>query len=482
MTEILKRKIEVMMNDVEQGIMQLGGPIEIAEFKKVRVMSANRKMSAVDHFRSVVEDLQQTPGCLPFCRPVDPENDGASDYWDIVTRPLDISKILARFREYQNVAEIYADVHQVFLNAMLYWPLGSQIRSTASALESSFDRMVEEFLETRRQYDPVIKQSGMTVSTLKMMCEGHQKAALDRERRAGLIPMSSTMLADLTTKLEALLAHQSILDDVVAIVEKDANTSDDDLDEFVPSILTAASQWQLWFNCDSWKEEATRLDQQRQEEETGIVAAPEAQTQESQQEADVDDGDGGWGAALGGSSPVTVNPPAVLQPPTAPAEITNNDFSDFKASILRAEAEKREATEELGIQHARKQLENETQIQESIYNERKKIEREFCEANINTECLINEVLNESLANERIDKLDIHVRQRSIFQSSSLTIPSPVYTTALSCPSPAYADQLQPSPSKAKKILLSPALVAQDPPNLAPTSPRLLSQKRDAVAC
>eukprot|EP01060_Flectonema_neradi_P038100 TRINITY_DN7906_c0_g1_i1.p1 TRINITY_DN7906_c0_g1~~TRINITY_DN7906_c0_g1_i1.p1 ORF type:complete len:476 (+),score=104.86 TRINITY_DN7906_c0_g1_i1:74-1501(+) len=475
MAELLKSKIEEMMNDVEQAVIQLGGPIEIAEFKKIRLMSANRRLSAVEHFRSVVEDLKNTNGCLPFCRSVDPLKDGVSNYWDVVARPLDISKVLTRFHEYQSIPEVYADVNQVFLNAKLYWPAESQISSTARSLESTFDRMVEEFLSTRRQYDPVIKQSGMTVSTLKTMCEGHQKVALDRERRAGLIPMSDLISKELTSKLETLVVHQSILNEIVAIVEKDENTSDKDLDEFDPSILTAASQWQLWFNCDMWMEEAARLEQQRQDEETGIVAAPDIHTQENPQ-PEVDEDDGGWGVALGGGSPIQNQPPAIMQPPAAPSEITNNEFTNFKASILRAEAEKREATEELGIQHARKKLENENQIQESINNERKKIEREFREANINTEYVINGILNESLAGERIDNLDVHIKQRSMFQSSSLTIPSPAYNNALSCPSPAYADQLLSSPNKPKKILLSPALVAQDPPNLAPTSPRILSQQ------
>ena len=82
--------------------------------------------------------------CRPFRDKVDPERDGAKDYYEIIKNPMDLTTLRRKLiaGDYKTIEEWSTDVNLIFKNARLYNEEGSLIDLVAREMEQWFSRKV----------------------------------------------------------------------------------------------------------------------------------------------------------------------------------------------------------------------------------------------------------------------------------------------------------------------------------------------------
>lgn len=67
---------------------------------------------------------------------MDPERDGAPDYYDVIKKPMDFHTMEEKISDgdYNNPEEFCADMRLIFQNATTYNPSGSKVYTDALAL------------------------------------------------------------------------------------------------------------------------------------------------------------------------------------------------------------------------------------------------------------------------------------------------------------------------------------------------------------
>lgn len=93
--------------------------------------------------------LQLKDLCRPFRKRVDPEEDGAPDYYEIIKEPMDIGTIYSN--SYHSIKEWEKDVRLVWSNAKLYNNEGTLIHIVARELEVWFEKKVQNIPINREE-------------------------------------------------------------------------------------------------------------------------------------------------------------------------------------------------------------------------------------------------------------------------------------------------------------------------------------------
>ena len=97
----------------------------------------------------LVNDLRRFDSeSVYFEFPIDPEGDGASDYFDIVKQPLCMADILQKINIHgygDDFERLCSDVELVFRNAMLYNPPDHHVHKAAKRLSEKFKELVATF-------------------------------------------------------------------------------------------------------------------------------------------------------------------------------------------------------------------------------------------------------------------------------------------------------------------------------------------------
>ncbi|KAM0258088.1 hypothetical protein ACHAQJ_003993 [Trichoderma viride] len=77
----------------------------------------------------------------PFREPVDPVEDGVPDYFNKVTRPMDLSTVKQKMdqKQYTTEEEFLADVRQIFDNCFTYWKKGDPMWAAGERLQRTFE-------------------------------------------------------------------------------------------------------------------------------------------------------------------------------------------------------------------------------------------------------------------------------------------------------------------------------------------------------
>lgn len=93
--------------------------------------------------KDVMERLVKCQHIELFMRPVDPVKDGCPDYFNFITRPMDLGTILKRINKnlYENVRSFTADVRLVFNNSITYNKISHPIGAIAQILLRQFETM-----------------------------------------------------------------------------------------------------------------------------------------------------------------------------------------------------------------------------------------------------------------------------------------------------------------------------------------------------
>ncbi|KAH8912605.1 Bromodomain-containing protein [Coniochaeta sp. PMI_546] len=77
----------------------------------------------------------------PFKEPVDPVQDGVPDYFDKVTKPMDLGTMKGKMDrgEYTNEEEFLNDMNQIFSNCYTYWSKKDPMWAACEKLQKSFE-------------------------------------------------------------------------------------------------------------------------------------------------------------------------------------------------------------------------------------------------------------------------------------------------------------------------------------------------------
>jgi len=99
---------------------------------------------------------------------------GLSDYHDIVKRPMDLGTVKRRVEQkrYRSIKSFSDDVRQVWYNAVLYNPAGSEVALIAEEFSLYFDECMQQvFAEAERERNEIISRD---------MHESKQRLELER--------------------------------------------------------------------------------------------------------------------------------------------------------------------------------------------------------------------------------------------------------------------------------------------------------------
>lgn len=197
--------------------------------------------SSFELCKNITETLKKQPLNQYFLFPVDPENDGLADYFDIITEPMDLSTIENKLttNQYQNEYQWYKDVCLIYENAMKYHPEGSIYYLIAQYCLNSFKKMsfeIESASGTLQSwYDAVSKQ---TQKLSSILLHHPTNKSIDPQvtevinKCKTMDPVSLSSIDDITKKLNDLMKKQQHRYNMVSIIkelEPSINIDADDL-------------------------------------------------------------------------------------------------------------------------------------------------------------------------------------------------------------------------------------------------------------
>lgn len=96
-----------------------------------------------------------------FSTRVNAKDMGLADYHDIIKRPMDLGTIRRRLegKRYRSLKGFSDDVRQVWYNAILYNPPGSEVALVAEEFALYFDEMMHQvFAEAQREHSEIIQR------------------------------------------------------------------------------------------------------------------------------------------------------------------------------------------------------------------------------------------------------------------------------------------------------------------------------------
>jgi hypothetical protein len=92
-------------------------------------------------YQDIVQQIMAKENSFYFFKPVDPEVDGAPDYFQFIVRPMSILTVQEKIdrREYDNPAEFIDDMRTIWSNAKIYNHQTHTIYKTADVLCEKFE-------------------------------------------------------------------------------------------------------------------------------------------------------------------------------------------------------------------------------------------------------------------------------------------------------------------------------------------------------
>ena len=95
----------------------------------------------------IIEKLMGLDICKPFIQMVDPEKDGASDYYDVISEGMALCEVKRRLEsgEYEDLEGFKRDVNLIWQNAVEYNGIESYYAALAKEASLVFSKKMEDF-------------------------------------------------------------------------------------------------------------------------------------------------------------------------------------------------------------------------------------------------------------------------------------------------------------------------------------------------
>lgn len=131
-----------------------------------------------EKIKKIIDALESDPNSVIFQEPVDHINLGLTDYLLIIKQPMDLSTIKKKInsKKYINNIEVLQDMNLIWENCKLYNQAGSDIYQTATYMEKLSKKLIEKYLEKKKNEKVVKKEESDTNSLLPytdraLLCE-----------------------------------------------------------------------------------------------------------------------------------------------------------------------------------------------------------------------------------------------------------------------------------------------------------------------
>ena len=195
------------------------------EFEKRKCLELTNKM--------LRKDL-----CRLFRERVDPERDGAPDYYTIIKNPMDLSTIRKKLNsnEYKNIEQWISDVNLIWKNAKLYNTEGSIIHFIAQELEEWFARKClliprnkdeEWMLQLRKASTALVRLSSHPPSSIVPMLNLSLEEIIDDTMTLPFTAQNSTKTESIKTQTKTETTEQALSNEEtnndVEIIEPNEN-------------------------------------------------------------------------------------------------------------------------------------------------------------------------------------------------------------------------------------------------------------------
>lgn len=101
----------------------------------------------------IVEKLIKNPICSPFIAMVDPERDGAPDYFDFIKEPMALKEVENKLKsdKYKNIDQFKRDINLIWDNAVTYNGEDTLYAHMAKEASLWFDKKMENFPNSSKQ-------------------------------------------------------------------------------------------------------------------------------------------------------------------------------------------------------------------------------------------------------------------------------------------------------------------------------------------
>ena len=186
-------------------------------------------LSFLDKCRTITDELILQPLNQYFTVPVDPKNDGLTDYFDKITQPMDFLTIQNKIKnkKYNNEYEWYKDVCLIYENAMKYHPSDSVFYKIAQYCSEQFKKKEFglEYTESSVQewYDAVCSEMQKFV---KAVSQSPVPQGIDPfvitvlEKAKDVFQVSNSLIPDIVQKLNLLMKEEKRRAEIMYILRE----------------------------------------------------------------------------------------------------------------------------------------------------------------------------------------------------------------------------------------------------------------------
>jgi hypothetical protein len=111
--------------------------------KRQRILDARRSRvrELFKACKGIVSQLKKNASASPFLTPVDPVKSGATDYYRLITQPMDMSTVLKKLEgQYTSPLEFATDMRLVWRNCAAYNAAGTAVATMGAKMEAAFEQ------------------------------------------------------------------------------------------------------------------------------------------------------------------------------------------------------------------------------------------------------------------------------------------------------------------------------------------------------
>jgi hypothetical protein len=92
-------------------------------------------------YNSIIEEIMGMDLAFSFFKPINPETDGAPDYFKIITHPMSLYTVQTKIdrQEYNSPSEFISDMRRIWSNARIYNAPTHILYKTAEVLSQRFE-------------------------------------------------------------------------------------------------------------------------------------------------------------------------------------------------------------------------------------------------------------------------------------------------------------------------------------------------------
>jgi hypothetical protein len=91
--------------------------------------------------KGIVSQLKKNASATPFLQPVDPVKSGATDYYRLITQPMDMSTVLKKLEgQYTSPLEFAVDMRLIWRNCATYNAAGTPVATMGAKMEAAWEQ------------------------------------------------------------------------------------------------------------------------------------------------------------------------------------------------------------------------------------------------------------------------------------------------------------------------------------------------------